>query len=589
MTFAAFGPLALGAMALVVALAVLALYLLRRTPRPQMVSSVVFWVRAAQNSRPRVLRAARIPWVSFLVSLLVALAMVGLLGDPRFGSGVRGVTVIVLASGRSMQAEQNGQPRIRSALRQVRRWVERATVGGRVAVVRAGMRPSVLLPLTEEPGDLERALGTFDLDDGPMDLPAALDLADGIVLRSGEAGQILVVADREADHATRTSQVLVPVGAPADSLAITGFSARRDPTAAGEYLVRCEVGSLTSRRASARLRILDGVVPLVDRRVRLGPGRTLAFEAQGFSAARAELTARLSEIELAGARDALALDDVAYATVPPLAPLSVLYVTGGGNPWLDAALAVHPTARVERAAALPDAATLAAYDVVLLDRRPLPVPHPSVVAFRPPAAPMAVSPAAAPRLSAALQSHPVLRGLRLDGVRIRGSDRYQTDPGDQVLLRSGGDALAVARERDERRTVLFGLDLGQTDLVEREAFPLLLHHALRWAAAVRDEVPLPRSLGAPIPAADATLVLGPDGEAVGPSELAAVRQQGLYQVGDRAVAVSGAEHARRLPAGATGGTFRRRDPLPPLAVLVALGLLALMLVEWALLHRGRLS
>jgi hypothetical protein len=40
---------------------------------------------------------------------------------------------------------------------------------------------------------------------------------------------------------------------------------------------------------------------------------------------------------------------------------------------------------------------------------------------------------------------------------------------------------------------------------------------------------------------------------------------------------------------ATGGRFLAESRLPPLAVLVAAALLVLMLLEWTLLHRGRLE
>ncbi|HEY8427634.1 MAG TPA: VWA domain-containing protein [Sandaracinaceae bacterium] len=595
MTFAAFGWAALAGIAAAVGLTVLALYLLRRTPRPQVVSNVRFWMRAVQSSRPRFLRAARIPWLAFLLSLLAALLFVVELGDPRFGEGVRGTTVIVLAAGRSMAASEGGQTRIERALREVRRWVDRTTVGGRVAVVRAGMRPETLLALTEDPADLDRALADFTLDDGPADLEGALRLADRIVATSGEAGQILLVADRDVTLETAATRVLIPVGTPSDTVAIADFSARRDPLAAGEYVAQVTVRSFSAREASARLRIFDGRVPILDRRVTLRPGEGARLSAQGFSAERAELTARLEEIEIVGGEDALATDDVAYAVVEPLDPLRVLLVTAG-NDYLEAALAVHPNARVERIApaqlASRDDEALAAYDVLVLDRTPLPERsrHPAVLLFSPPGGPLApLGPAERPRVSAVLASHPAMRSVRLDGVRIGRALRFPTEAGDQVLIRSGADALAVAREEPGRRLLAFGIDLGATDLVEREAFPLFVHDALRWASAAEDAIPLPRRLGEPLYAGAGQTVLGPDGEPVAAGELAAIRRQGIYHVGERAVAFSGTEHAEELSAGATGGRFRASDPLPPLAVLVAIALLGLMLLEWGLLHRGRLE
>ncbi|MGF1469743.1 MAG: VWA domain-containing protein [Sandaracinaceae bacterium] len=595
MSLAAFGWATFAALSALVGGAVLCLYLLRRTPRVALVSSVALWRRAAQSSRPRVLRASRVPWVAFLVSLLVALLLLLLVADPRFGRGVRGVTVVVVSAGRTMATREGARRRIDVARHEVERWVDRATLGGRVAVVRAGLRPATLLPLTDDPADLRRALAAapWTVDDGPADLAAALDLADRIVTVSGEAGQILVVADRTEAHPTRAPQVSVPVGAPADTVAITALAARRAPGAAGEYEVRVAVRSFCATPAAARLRVLDGAVPILDRRVRLAPGEQVVSTGRGFSSARAELTARLTEIAVEGSRDALALDDRAYASVPPLSALRVALLSPGSPP-LEAALAVHPAVRVTRAASASD---LAGADVVVLDRTDLPEgarPR-AVVAFRPPAAP--IRPAGTvrrPRLSAVLGSHPILAGLRLSGTRIGEADHYRPEPGDEVLLRSGPHALALARASPGQRLVAIGLALDATDLVDREAFPLLVDRALRWAARGPAEPPLPRHLGAALSRAGSLAppdgpLLGPEGEVLTATDAAAVRHQGLYHVGEQAVAFSAAEHAGPVRDVASGGRLRRSGPLPPLGLFVAGLLLALVLVEWALIHRGRLA
>lgn len=596
MTFAAFSWAAVAAIAGGAGLSVLVLYLLRRTPKPQLVSNVTFWMRAAQSSRPRFLRASRIPWLAFLISLLVAMLFVGEIGDPRFGRGVRGTTVIVLGAGRSMGATFGGERRVDRATREVRRWVDRSTAGGRVAVVRAGVRPETLLSLTEDPADLDRALEGFDIDDGPADLAGALRLADRIITTSGDSGQILLVADRDVEgFETIATRVLIPVGVPSDTIGIGDFSARRDPLAAGEYVAQVQLRSFSAREASARLQIYDGEVPLLDRRVTLRAGDGVSFTAQGFSAERAELTARLESIEITGSEDALAVDDIAYAVVPALDPLSVLFVSAG-NPYLEAALAVHPNADVDTMSpedfATQTGESLAAWDALVLDRTPLPlgIEHPSVLMFSPPSGQLgSEGPAERPRITAMLGSHPALRGVRLDGIRVGRALRFATEAGDQVLIRSGGDAIAVARETRARRMLAYGIELGWTDLVEREAFPLLVHDSLQWTAAVRDVVPLPRRLGEPIYASADQTVLGPDGEAVDATTLAAIRHQGIYHVGERAEAFSAAIHARDIPSGASAARFRTSDPLPPLAVLVAAALFALILLEWTLLHRGKLE
>lgn len=601
MSFAAFPLWAVLATAGAASVAIVAVYLLRRTPRPQVVSNVDFWVRAMQSAKPKLLASWRIPLVAMLLSLLAALAMVVLVGDPRFGSGVRGTTVIVLDAGRTMDAVGvDGERRLDRALLEVRRWVERTTITGEVAVVRAGMRPSVLLPITDDAADLQRALGGLELDDGPSDLPAAIALADTVLAEHGAlaagVGQILVVGDQAVEVATRAPMVMLPVGTAAHTVAITGFAARRVPEAVGEYAVRCEVSAFSAGRARARVVITDGEVTILDQRVELAPHETVVLEAGGFSSARADLVAQLREISLASGEDGLASDDRAYAVVDALEATRVLLVSDGDR-FLRAALAAHPGLDVDVMAqeALAGASTsdLARYHALVLDGVTLPhgVEHGAQLVFAPPArgAIAIAAPLARPRVTATLATHAALDGLRLDAARIDRATPLVPEAGDQVLIRSGGHALAVARELGRGRLVAFGFGTGDTDLVRGEAFPLLVHSALRWVADRAERTPLPRRVGGPLVADSGQSVRDPQGEIVANGVVPEVARAGIWHVGERAVAFSSSDHAAPLGAGATGGRFAARSTWPPLALLIAAALVALLLLEWTLLHRGKLE
>ncbi len=593
MSFATLPVWLVGLVAATVTVGVVAIYLLRRTPRPQVVSSLAFWMEALERSRPRLLASTRIPLASLLVSLLVALLLVFEIGGPRFGEGVRGTTVIVVSAGRSMATEEGGTPRIDRAKDEVRSWVDRATGSGEVAVIRAGIRPRVLVPLTSDHGDLARALDGLDLDDAEADLDAAVKLADDVVRARGGVGQILVVADTAPERTTRAPTVLVPVGAHADTLAITRLSARRDPVAVGEYAVEAEVCSFSSRRARARLVVRDRDVVILDQAVALGPLERSVLRGQGFSSAQAELTARLEEIEIAGSRDALAADDVAYAVASPLETTRVLLVTAD-NPWLERVLSAHPAleSRVARPAELasldPDD-----FDVVLLDSDAVPLAHRAVLLWNPRqgSGVRLGETLERPRVTATLASHPALGGVRLDAVRIERARALVPAPGDRVLVRSGAHAIGLAREANGHRTVVLGFDLAETDLVEQVAFPLLVHHGVRWLAAHDRQPPLAAEPGTPLLAGAGATVLGPDGE---PAELTGgvvhdTERAGIYHVGERALAFDGAGSSAALTGPGTATARARTFALPPLSLLLAAGLLLLVLAEWALLHRGRLS
>ena len=340
MSFAGLPLWALGAIAAATVAAVVALYLLRRTPPRRAVSSVHFWQEALQRARPKVLRARRVPIASLFVSLLVALLLVVEMGDPRLGASVLGTTVVVVEAGQSMGAAEGGRARVARALDEARSWAERATARGEVAIVRAGIRPEVIVPATRRAGDVAAALAARGdevarADDGPADVTAALALADALVRTRGGAGagQIVVIGDAAPSAPTAAPALFVPIGAPCDTIAIISLVARRDPLAVGEYAVRASVRSLSSRRAVGKLVVRDRDVVLFEQSFELGPLETRELSGQGFSSAQGELVARLEDVEIAGSSDALASDDVAYAVVPALSRTKVLLVSPG-SPWI---------------------------------------------------------------------------------------------------------------------------------------------------------------------------------------------------------------------------------------------------------------
>ncbi len=580
MTFAALSLAAVLGLAFATAAAVVAMYLLRRTPRPHTVSSVAFWRRAAERSRPRSPLATRIPWAAMLLSLAIATLLVLELGDPRPGAGAPGSTVLVVAADRTMATtDARGRRRLDEALAAARATAQASTVDGRVAVVRAGVRAGVVAPLTRVAADVDRALADVDVDDGVADVAGAISLARSIVRGGGGAGRVVVLSDR--DDFTLTVDAIpvafVPVGAPGETLAITGFDARRDPGALGEYHVRCEVRSYAGRQGRARLVIRDRGTVIAEEALTLAPGELREHRARGFSSAQAELTASLEDVALDGGRDALARDDLAYAALAPVAATRVLLVTPGDR-YLADALGANPSVDLEVVDAAGFASrrrSLGRYNVVVLDRvaPDPPVDHPALLL-------VGVSAGRSvrvgrelttPRVTAVATEHRVLAGLRLDQVRVERARALLPEADDRVLVRSGRDALAIARDRGDR-VVALGFDSAGTDLPRRVAFPLFIHNTLVWLDRREREYRAWQPPGEPIGGRYDTGAAG------------------LQRVGERVVAVSAAELSGAIPAVERRGDGG--DVATPgrasLALVLALVTLALLCGEWWLTARGRL-
>jgi hypothetical protein len=582
--------------------AVIALHLLLNAKRPQTVSSLDFWRRALESKQAQWLFAHRLPWVALLLSCLIAVLLVLELGDPRFDADIDGTTVVVVSADRTMGTTHAGESRTDMAFEQARELARDATVSGKVTLVRAGVRPSVVVPLTRNANDVANVRPALAHEDGKANLGAAISLGRQIVEHQGGNGSVLVLSDavlpEDTQSGGRVQVERIPVGVSADSLAIVAFGTRRDPMDLGEYAVHCEVEAFTSRPASARLVIRQGETVVAEQPMDFSPGDTVVHSSSGFSRSGGELVATLEDINIESDVDALASDDVAYAFVPPLAELHVLLVSAGNEP-LERVLTVNPSVRLERAApgAIPSEGS---FDVVVLDR--------TVADALPPARGyLRIGPEfgvgdrlRSPAISGIRASHPVMRRTPMQHVQVKRARALKLEPGAVAIMRTGDHALITAADDLSTRTLTIGFSLDQSDLDQRIAFPLVMHNALQWLAGNDRLAHSSTAPGEHVVVAQNAVVEQPGGQHTRPQDglLVDTLLQGIYRAGlpegEATEDSAGASTVFAVDASATAANLvvvsARRDggepsPWPSLQVLVALLLLLLLITEWALLHR----
>jgi hypothetical protein len=601
MSFVGMPAAVMVAIAAVSGAVVLLLYLLKSTPRPQIVSNVDFWLRAAERAQPTWMLSTRIPLIAMLVTLAAALLIVLVAGDPRAEQTLEGTTVVVIDAGHSMEARHEGATRFDRAAELLEEVVDRATLTGRVVVIRAGIRPTILVPLTRSPQALDRSLEEHRLDDGPSDLEGALALADRVALDAGEPRRIIVISDRRPETRTATPIELISVGRAGQNVAIVAFGARRDPIALGELSILCEVAAFTSGPARARLVIEDQDMVIAEEQLELAPGGRITHHARGFSQQESEITARLVDIEIEGSADAHPGDDLAYAVVPALASTRALLVSDG-NPYLRAALELDPLIELAQMTPMEFASELESqgsratwrYHVLILDRvhPSVPVSHAGMLLVDPPLDLPDLrlgQELAGVEVTSVTGNHPVLEAVELETIQFERARVLIADPDDRVILRGGRHALALARESRGSRRLTFGFDLQGSDLVRQEAFPLMIHNAVVWLANL--DAP-PRSAarpGTPITFAGARAEVELPGGTTIEARAGSFQGSegaGIYRINERPSAISAVDHAAAVVDAPIQPA--RRDPFdwPPLTLILALLLLALMATEWVLTHRG---
>lgn len=630
--------------------AITLLYLLRMRRRQVVVPFAALWERVTRDSESRRLWRRLRRLMSWLLQLLVLALICLSLGDPRPQVWLRDPVslAIVIDTSASMAGPAPGEPdtlRLDLARRRAQQQLLSLGPADRAVVIGASEEVGVLAPLSSDPTGLVAGLQGLSPRFGEADLGRALALASHVV-RERPGPRLLVITDGALDPSgvdalERCTQGPIPcevarVGGPADNVAITAFAARRYPYARDKIEVLTEVRNLGDTPAKVVLEVEADDAPVGTRTLRLEPGQSTREVLAQLDAARSRFEARLTRED--GSRVPLGLphDDVAYAVVPPLTPLDVVLVTDGTNLFAEAALLIlddhvrltgmsPKDAREGRRVELLEA-DVVFYDVGA-DTLPEVLPAAHVVIFDPwrhEASPCPVakkSDVTRPFLTEQDKGHPVLDHVVLKDINISRGTTFDTVPGDEVLVRSLGEPIAVLRE-GEHATVVFGFDPRQSDLPMRPAFPMMIDNLIRTfeqrEAGFVASVPVGAhreltlaDLGLAPDGVTRVQVQGPEGEVrTLPVERGRFRLRalvpGFYAISALDGPLSGSSvelavnqanlhasdmhdqiEALQLPPAAEAAPAPEAAPLGqgPLWTLVMLVVAALIAVEWASYHR----
>jgi hypothetical protein len=586
------------------ALALVALHLLRLRRREVVVPFAPFWFGTAGSARDtrwaRRLRRLLALALALTIFALVLLAAV----DPQPAAADRAgrTLVILLDRSASMSARDEPGTRLGAARRRALEIIEGLRPADRALVASFAREAIAESGFESDPAPLRRAVRAVAPSEEPGDLPRALGFAAAILEGRPHPTVVLVSDGGFSEDARRAAPAgidlrFASVGRRGRNVAIVSFAARRlpaDPGAVDAALVVQNFGAVPA----ALVVEVTAAGTVVDRiRLALAPGERRRHALPDLAAPDARLEARLlapdgrplaeADGEVESSVDDLALDDHAFAVVPPLPHRRVLRV-GGPDLYLDGALlGLGRTVSVDRlgAEAAAEARDRAVgYDLVIFDGvAPAPAPTAGRFLYLDPHGPG--SPFAErgrvrdPVIAEARRDHPLLRNVDLTDVNIAEARRLALEPGDASVAGSFGVPLILARDRPGLRIAALSFDVRRSDLPLRPAFPLLIANALAFAAADRGEAALPRAVttGSTLRATD------------GAAELA-IAEVGFHHLGDELVAANlgDARESDTAPAGtlALGGrALAPPDPparrgfvrLPALALLLAA---LLVMLDW---------
>jgi len=507
----------------VLALAIVASYVLKpRQPRRR-VSSTLLWLAAlheADAQRPW----RRLPPSALLLLQLVALgAIVAAVARPyllsRDATGTDAVVLLDVSA--SMQATDVTPSRFDVARRRVAEMIDALPSDSALTLVSLGAEPRVVAPRTGDRTLLRQALAGLRPTTRAANLAAGLSLAAS--LAEGHPGsRLIVVGDGSLNRSQQPASLplpvrYVPIGVPAENLAIAGFGTRG---ADGALAALAHVTNYGAQPRVARIELrVDGV---------LFDASTLSLEPGGSADARWDdlpQSARVLEARLVD-DDALALDNRAWSVVGDDRPTRILLVSEA-NVFLERALALRPGAEVTRrtpAAYTTQLDGAGPYDLSVFDGFvPAALPQGgSALLLHPPAGNSLIGAhddVAVSRLDALRDDHPVLAGVPLAGVHVARARRLDVPLWADAVLGSPETPLLVVGEQAGHRLAVLGFDVHASDLPLQPAFPVLVHNLLDWLVPASSVATPVVGVGesaalVPLPDAQSVEVLTPDGQRI---------------------------------------------------------------------------
>ena len=472
-----------------------ALYLLDRSRRQQVVSTLRFWVVAEQP--PEVARRRHIqqPW-----SLVLQLASMALLllavAELRWGTpaGAGRDHVLILDTSAWMAARTGNRTLMQVAQDRARRYLRALPADDRVMLVRADALATPATAFELDRRKVDNAILASEPGYTALNLDQALEFARHIQLQTGRrAGEIAFAGtgrtagrDPGAAAAPRNLRVLPVADNAIENCGLRKIGMRRSSTDASVWDVYISAHNYgtAAREVGISLEFTPagtpagpaGRIPVGTRRVELAAGAdgeaTVEFRSRAAGVLRVSLSPG----------DAFPADDRAELDVPAQPVLPVV-VYSSQPELLRPLLSSNP--RVEATYRKPEEYKPANRGLVILDRFiPPSRPAGDSLWIEPPAmgSPIAVRQTAEQVPFARwAEGSPIAAGLHTKDFKLDRTEVFEAGADDQAIALVEAGPVMVARNRSPR-VIALGFHPALSPLRYELAGPLLFANILRWAA-----------------------------------------------------------------------------------------------------------
>jgi Ca-activated chloride channel homolog len=553
---------------------VLAMYLLKLRRDERVVPSTLLWQRLLTDVE------ANAPWQRLRRSLLLFLqlllvALLAILAARPFlerPAGLAGDVVVVMDTSASMGATDIPPDRLTEAKAQVLAQLHDLPANGNVSVIAAGRTARVVVNGTGDISRVRAAIDGITVSAATGDLGDALNLANALAARAGDA-EILVATDAalaikptaRLDHKVSVIQV----GRERKNQAIVALALRPAPSGVTRS-VFVSIANLDIEPARRAVQLyVDGILREAREPMTLDPQTRTEVIVDDVPRTAQVIEVRLVNEEGKDGGDSLAIDDRAWAVVPPDRQRNVLIV-GEGDPYLETALTYLPNLNLfgVKPADYPAKAVRTdgtSWDLIVFEGV---VPSNlelarAVLAIAPPTTSdlgEVVGTLTDPGIGTLPTEDPILKYVDLSSVHIgKAAELALPEWARPVIPGPRGAPLLYVGERGGRRAAVMAFLPRNSDLPLQVAFPVLMSNLagelLGGAAAPTEALSPGDPVTIPVPSGATSIkVTRPDGSVVelapGTADAPSVAFSQTDQLG---VYTSTPVFAAATP-GASGGT-----------------------------------
>jgi hypothetical protein len=508
-------PLAL--LLALIAIPIVIFYILKVRLRRVPVSTNLFWNQIFEEKPPKSLWQNLRYWLSLLAQLLILGCLVLAIADPILSWQAQGARrmVLVMDVSASMQATDVAPSRFDIAKQAAQRVLDGVREQDSVAILTAGMRPEVILGMGNHVPSLRRAINDLAPLDTTADIESAVALAKQLIGDAPDGkvpnGKVVVFTDRTdrketnpVNEAKESIAVEYRVfGTKASNVGITQFQTRRSMVDALGYELLVEVHNASDEPIQCRLEIELEQRPVDILPLKLQPNDTWSRTLEKTSLEGGVLKASLSKFENDNSEDRtknnkLSVDDVAWAILPDRVIQPVMIVSPG-NLFLQKVFEANPLVRVTVQKEIP---TTWPENTVIVLHKLIPDPLPPNPLF-------IIDPETnaslfrvdglidSPLVTDQDKNSPLMTHVRLDNVTFPSTKKltFLTDTAKPIASSVGGEAIFTTLMHGDRKAIVLGVNLEESDLAFRTVFPILASNAIAWFTNQSGELSLAISGG----------------------------------------------------------------------------------------------